>query len=107
MAWPCGDGEYVNEAENCHALHGDFLLSIFAWRADKEHGTVISEVTLYVSPDLQRAEAGPRDARKRHSLMDHTKVDEQTWAHLLAVVDVDRGRGNGARRSADGSPATW
>lgn len=65
------------------------LVATAAFAADKEHGTVISEVTLVVTPDPQAQKLGRVTRGRDIFLMDHTMVDNKPWAHLLAVVDVD------------------
>ena len=65
------------------------LATTFAPAADKEHGTVISEVTLFVTPDPQAQKLGRVTRGRDIFLMDHTTVDNKPWDHLLAVVDVD------------------
>jgi hypothetical protein len=65
------------------------LAATAALAADKEHGTVISEVTLFVTPDPQAQKLGRVTRGRDIFLMDHTNVDNKPWAHLLAVVDVD------------------
>jgi hypothetical protein len=59
----------------------------------KEQGTIIDEVQMYVSPDLT-AQKLSRATRGRDVplVMERTKIGEQTWAHVLIVVDVDRER---------------
>ena len=75
--------------------HRQFLLALViavssaALAADKEHGTVISETTLYVSPDSSAQKLGRITRGRDIFLMDHTTVDKKSWSHLLAVVDVD------------------
>jgi Outer membrane lipoprotein len=75
--------------------HRQFLLALViavsatALAADKEHGTVISEATLYVSPDAGAQKLGRVTRGRDIFLMDHTTVDKKPWSHLLAVVDVD------------------
>ncbi|MBZ5507410.1 MAG: hypothetical protein LAO78_18275 [Acidobacteriia bacterium] len=64
-------------------------ISAVAFAADKEHGTVISEVTLYVTPDPGAQKLGRVTRGRDIFLMDHTTVDNKPWSHLLAVVDVD------------------
>jgi hypothetical protein len=64
-------------------------LAAAAPAADKEHGTVISESTLYVSPDPTAQKLGRVTRGRDIFLMDHTMVDGKAWSHLLAVVDVD------------------
>lgn len=65
------------------------LAAASAVAADKEHGTVINEVTLYVTPDPGAQKLGRVTRGRDIFLMDHTTVDNKPWAHLLAVVDVD------------------
>jgi hypothetical protein len=65
------------------------LAASTALAADKEHGTVISEVTLFVTPDPQAQKLGRVTRGRDIFLMDHTMVDNKPWDHLLAVVDVD------------------
>jgi hypothetical protein len=60
-----------------------------AFAADKEHGTVISETTLYVTPDPGAQKLGRVTRGRDIFLMDRTTVDNKPWSHLLAVVDVD------------------
>jgi len=65
------------------------LAATTALAADKEHGTVISEVTLFVTPDPQAQKLGRVTRGRDIFLMDHTTVDNKPWDHLLATVDVD------------------
>jgi hypothetical protein len=57
----------------------------------KEQGTIITEVEMNVSPDLNSPKLG-RATRGRDVplVMERTKIGEQTWAHVLIVVDVNR-----------------
>ncbi|MGC2744013.1 MAG: hypothetical protein WA672_12545 [Candidatus Angelobacter sp.] len=57
----------------------------------KEQGTIINEVQMYVSPDLN-AQKLARATRGRDVplVMERTKIGEQTWAHVLIIVDVNR-----------------
>jgi outer membrane protein assembly factor BamD (BamD/ComL family) len=64
-------------------------ISAAAFAGDKEHGTVIAEVMLHVSPDPTSQQLGKVTRGRDIFLMDHTMVDNKPWAHLLAVVDVD------------------
>jgi len=64
-------------------------VSTVAFAADKEHGTVISETTLYVTPDPGAQKLGRVTRGRDIFLMDRTTVDNKPWSHLLAVVDVD------------------
>ncbi|HLK53833.1 MAG TPA: hypothetical protein VKU42_10260 [Candidatus Angelobacter sp.] len=75
-----------------HKLSLIILLVVFsaaAFAGDKEHGTVISEVMLHVSPDPNAQKLEKVTRGRDVFLMDHTMVDNKPWAHLLAVVDVD------------------
>lgn len=56
----------------------------------KEQGTLISEVDMYVSPDaasqkLARATRG----RNVVLVMDRTNIGSKSWSHVLVIVDVD------------------
>ncbi|HEY2496957.1 MAG TPA: hypothetical protein VGK24_07800 [Candidatus Angelobacter sp.] len=71
-------------------------ISLFPWTMpaqEKEQGTLIDEVTMYVSPDLT-AQKLARATRGRDVplVMEHTTIGNQAWAHVLVVVDVDRDR---------------
>jgi len=61
-----------------------------AFAQDKEQGTIISDVDLYVSPDstaqkLARASRG----RDVPLVMERTTLGGRVWAHVLVVVDVN------------------
>ncbi len=59
----------------------------------KEQGTVIAEVEMNVSPDLNSQKlAKATRGRDVPLVMERTKIGEQTWAHVLIVVGVDRER---------------
>jgi hypothetical protein len=59
----------------------------------KEQGTIIDEVQMYVSPDLT-AQKLARATRGRDVplVMERTMIGDQSWAHVLIIVDVDRDR---------------
>ncbi len=70
-----------------------FLLALSAGWAqaqEKEQGTVISEVNMYVSPDSSGQQLA-RATRGRNVIlvMDRTTIAGRSWAHVLVVVDVD------------------
>ncbi|HYL93033.1 MAG TPA: hypothetical protein VEW69_07730 [Alphaproteobacteria bacterium] len=67
------------------------LASTFA--IDKEHGTLIREVTMYVSPDPSSQQLARASRGRDTFLMDHTTIDGKPWAHVLVVVEVDTLRG--------------
>jgi len=56
----------------------------------KEQGTLISEVDMYVSPDVSSQKLA-RATRGRNVIlvMEHTKMATREWAHVLVVVEVD------------------
>jgi hypothetical protein len=59
----------------------------------KEQGTIIAEADMYVSPDLSSQKlARATRGRDVPLVMERTKIGEQTWAHVLIVVSVDRDR---------------
>ncbi len=69
------------------------LSATACFAADKEHGTVIGQVTLHVAPDSTAQQLGRLTRGRDIYLMDHTTVDGKPWSHLLAIVDVDVERG--------------
>lgn len=57
--------------------------------ADKEGGTVIREVTLYISPDTGAQKVGTiTRGRNIPLIMDRSNVGGKPWVHVLAVVDA-------------------
>jgi len=65
------------------------LSATACFAADKEHGTVIGQVTLHVTPDANSQQLGRLTRGRDIYLMDHTTVDGKPWSHLLATVDVN------------------
>lgn len=61
-----------------------------AFGQDKEQGTIISDVDMYVSPDMtsQRLARATR-GRNVILVMDRTTLGGKVWAHALVVVDVN------------------
>jgi hypothetical protein len=57
---------------------------------EKEQGTLISEVDMYVSPDASSQKLA-RVTRGRNVVlvMERTKMGGREWAHVLVVVEVD------------------
>ena len=66
------------------------LASATAWAQQKEQGTIISEVDMYVSPDATSQKLA-RATRGRNVIlvMDRTTISALSWAHVLVVVDVN------------------
>ena len=82
-----------------------FCSSIIAAQ-QKEQGTIIAEVEMNVSPDLNSQKlAKATRGRDVPLVMERTKVGEQTWAHVLIVVDVNRDAET-TRQIPDGCQAT-
>ncbi len=61
-----------------------------AFTQDREQGTIISDVDMYVSPDTT-AQRLARATRGRDVVlvMDRTTLSGKVWAHVLVVVDVN------------------
>ena len=61
---------------------------------EKEQGTLVSDVEMFVSPDSASQKLA-RVTRGRNVIlvMDRTTIGNQVWAHALVVVDVDLDRG--------------
>ena len=61
-----------------------------AFSQEKEQGTVISDVDMYVAPDLssQRLARATR-GRNVVLVMDRSTLSGKVWAHVLVVVDVN------------------
>jgi len=66
------------------------LASATAWAQQKEQGTIISEVDMYVSPDATSQKLA-RATRGRNVIlvMDRTTISGRSWAHVLVVVDIN------------------
>lgn len=66
------------------------LATAGAFGQDKEQGTIISDVDMYVAPDTT-AQRLARATRGRNVIlvMDRTTLGGKVWAHALVVVDVN------------------
>jgi hypothetical protein len=66
------------------------VLSLFiagaAHAADKEHGTVIGDADIYVSPDTTAQRIGHASRGRDIFLMGRSKIDNKDWAHVLATI---------------------
>jgi hypothetical protein len=77
---------------------GALLLAISLFSAalpaqQKEQGTIIDAVQMYVSPDLTSQKlAQATRGRDVPLVMEHTMIGDQSWAHVLIIVDIDRER---------------
>jgi hypothetical protein len=59
----------------------------------KEQGTIIDAVQMYVSPDLTSQKlAQATRGRDVPLVMERTMIGDQSWAHVLIIVDIDRER---------------
>jgi Outer membrane lipoprotein len=52
----------------------------------KEHGTVIREATMYVSPDTRSQRVGTATRGRDTFLMERSTFDGKEWAHVLVVT---------------------
>jgi hypothetical protein len=70
-----------------------FFSAFMPAQQQKEQGTIIDAVQMYVSPDLtaQKLALATR-GRDVPLVMERTMIGDQSWAHVLIVVDVDRDR---------------
>ncbi|HKD79826.1 MAG TPA: hypothetical protein VKH81_09045 [Candidatus Angelobacter sp.] len=83
------------------------LAAAAAFAQDKEQGTTISEVDMYVSPDStsQRLAQVTR-GRDVILVMDRTTLGGKVWAHVLVVVEVNPDR-ESARQISGWIPNTY
>ena len=56
--------------------------------ADKEHGTVIREAPIYVSPDTRAQRVGTATRGRDTFLMERSTLDGKPWAHVLVVTET-------------------
>ena len=70
-----------------------FFSAVMTAQQQKEQGTIIDAVQMYVSPDFtsQKLALATR-GRDVPLVMERTMIGDQSWAHVLIVVDVDRDR---------------
>jgi hypothetical protein len=58
--------------------------------AEKEHGTLVLEVPMYVAPDNNAQKVAIATRGRDTFLMGRSVIDGKPWAHVLVVVDTDR-----------------
>jgi outer membrane protein assembly factor BamD (BamD/ComL family) len=73
-----------------------------ALAADKEHGTVIREATIYVSPDMGSQRVGTATRGRDTFLMERSTLDGKPWAHVLVVTQTGMDTGYGVGREVSG-----
>ncbi|MGH9569035.1 MAG: tetratricopeptide repeat protein [Candidatus Angelobacter sp.] len=56
--------------------------------ADKEHGTVIREAAMYVSPDTRSQRLGTATRGRDTFMMERSTIDGKPWAHVLIVTET-------------------
>ena len=67
----------------CALLLAISIFSCMTRAQQKEQGTIINEVQMYVSPDLNSQKlARATRGRDVPLVMERTKIGEQTWAHV-------------------------
>jgi hypothetical protein len=70
-----------------------FFCAVMTAQQQKEQGTIIDAVQMYVSPDFTSQKlAQATRGRDVPLVMERTMIGDQSWAHVLIVVDVDRDR---------------
>lgn len=65
-------------------------LAASALAAEKEHGTLIQEVPMYVSPDSNAQKVAIATRGRDTFLMERSTIDGRAGAHVLVVVDTAR-----------------
>jgi hypothetical protein len=79
------------------------ILSVaLAFAADKEHGTVIREATIYVSPDSRAQRVGTATRGRDTFLMERATIDGKPWAHVLVVTETGLDTGYGVGKEVSG-----
>jgi outer membrane protein assembly factor BamD (BamD/ComL family) len=83
------------------------LATASAFGQDKEQGTIISDVDMYVAPDTT-AQKLARATRGRNVIlvMDRTTLSGKVWAHVLVVVEINPDR-ESARQISGWIPNTF
>lgn len=69
-----------------------FGLAIFASATqvnDQQHGTVIGDVVMYVSPDLHAAEVAKPSRGRDTWLMGRSVIDGKPWAHIMVTMSLN------------------
>lgn len=56
--------------------------------ADKEHGTLVQESPIYVSPDLRASRVGTATRGLDTFLMERSIIEGKPWAHVLVTVQA-------------------
>jgi hypothetical protein len=62
------------------------LAAVSGLAMDKEHGTVVQESPIYVSPDLRASRVGTATRGLDIFLMDRSTIDGKLWAHVLVTI---------------------
>jgi hypothetical protein len=66
------------------------MLTPAAQAADKEHGTLIQEVPMYVAPDSNAQKVATATRGRDTFLLARSTIDGKAWAQVLVVVDTAR-----------------
>lgn len=56
--------------------------------ANREHGTVIREATIYVAPDNSAQRVGTATRGRDTFLMENSTIDGKLWAHVLVITET-------------------
>ena len=54
--------------------------------ADKEHGTLVQESPIYVSPDLRAARVGTATRGLDTFMMERSTIEGKPWAHVMVTI---------------------
>jgi hypothetical protein len=71
-------------------------------QGEKEHGTVIGESMMYVSPDTHSQRVGLATRGRDVFLMGRSTIDGKPWAHVLVVVETGLETGIPMNREVSG-----
>jgi len=83
-------------------LFSFIFLAASGFASDKEHGTVIGEATIYVSPDTGSQRVGTATRGRDTFLMERSTLDGKPWAHVLVVTQTGMDTGYGVGREVSG-----
>jgi hypothetical protein len=65
---------------------GLLLMAVACLAADKEHGTLVQESPIFVSPDLRAPRVGIATRGLDTFLMERSTIEGKPWAHVLVTI---------------------
>jgi hypothetical protein len=63
-----------------------FIAAAACLAADKEHGTLVQESPIYVSPDLRASRVGTATRGVDTFVMERSMIEGKPWAHVLVTI---------------------